>query len=184
MKGSARRLLVDPYISLKAFLGLQETRAMRNEMKSLKEGYLPPLKPRSFQAAKGASHATGGDRAGGFSDLLALGQRRGTKKPQLVQLVAVSRINELWERTEKEDPPEPPSFLLSRGAEGPRAHSMPTAPLISIPHGQGLGAARAHEAKSLRETNKEWQGVKVEHPEVLPCAHGRILGWAPFRFDV
>ena len=102
----------------------------------------------------GASHAPGGDGAGGFSDLLALGQRRGTRKPQLVQLVAVSRIIELWERTEKEDPPEPPSFLLSRGAEGPRADSMPTAPLVSILHGQGLSAARAHESSRVVAGNK------------------------------
>lgn len=80
--------------------------------------------------------------------LACFGPRRGTKKPQLMKLVAVSRINKLWERTEKEDPPEPPSFLLSRGAEGPRADSMPTAPLVSIPHGQGLDAARALEPKS------------------------------------
>jgi len=94
------------------------------------------------------------------------GTRRGTKKPQLMKLVAVRRINKLWERTEKEDPPEPPSFLLSRGAEGPRARSMPTAPLIQCPTDHWRAEhERRRQSRAAAETNKKWQGVKLEYPE-------------------
>ena len=74
--------------------------------------------------------------------------------------------HKLWERTEKEDPPEPPSFLLSRGAEGPRARSMPTAPLIQCPTDHWRAEhERRRQSRAAAETNKKWQGVKLEYPE-------------------